>query len=523
MKQGIRDHLNEHEMRELERYAFKGIELGIFLNKKYHIQRQVIAYLKRTYPEEAKHSDAILDALVQIMNEPTRTTKFLFNWRYPYLVPMGTENISQHFTDGTVMSGSSGVWRQIPTPHDFHRRRSFGMDSYGDSVYIFGGYDEASVFNDFWRYNTKTGEWKKLEAPGAPSPRARIGFATDKSTGLAYVVGGYDRKSFFSEIFVYNIATNTWSTLRTNLEQLLRYCGVHVKRNHSSQEEVFDRLRRLFRHLQQERHWENEEPERDHQEGAGDENRQEMAIDENDTNEQEEHEAIEERASDTAVPVATAGLAEDDEEMGDSDTAHNEGETQEDQDRNSTPEMLSDDQDLDEEDEDLDDVFDDIDAEGLLHPFNDEENDGEDNGAMPEVDNDGINDAAANLAPQDVLHLLEHLPNQRNLLSSGEEEVLSFLAINPSGRSYRELIRDRRQKRGVLLSPADRFALFAKQDNTKELAFCMNRKRAGSVGICQSSVAIVQGFLVIVGGRIALDNDATTYYFSDDIFILKLY
>ena len=88
-------------------------------------------------------------------------------------------------------SGSS------PTP----RSGAKGV-AYKDSLYFFGGYTKklGEYYNDFHRYDLRMKKWIKLELQGTP-PSERNDHSVVIYEGCMYLFGGYDGKTRFQDFF----------------------------------------------------------------------------------------------------------------------------------------------------------------------------------------------------------------------------------------------------------------------------------------------------------------------------------
>lgn len=97
------------------------------------------------------------------------------------------------------------------------------MVTISDTVYLFGGTNitptqgilsgplrpAGDLYNDIWAYREPTG-WEKIESSGTvPSPRHS--HAATTLGGLMYVYGGTDGTTVFNDMWEYDPATNEWT------------------------------------------------------------------------------------------------------------------------------------------------------------------------------------------------------------------------------------------------------------------------------------------------------------------------
>jgi len=106
-------------------------------------------------------------------------------------------------------------WREIlpltgepPSP-----RHSHAAVVYGDSMFVFGGYD-GSYRSDFHEFDFGTNKWNIIPPAGRP-PRARYRAtcAVHKTTMILF--GGHDGTRHLSDTHTFDFETRIWSTLVT--------------------------------------------------------------------------------------------------------------------------------------------------------------------------------------------------------------------------------------------------------------------------------------------------------------------
>lgn len=91
-------------------------------------------------------------------------------------------------------------------------RQAMAYDSKRALVYLFGGEDGASFYNDLWSYSSATNIWTQVAAGGSiPSNRASAAMVYDPTNDALVLYGGRDQSSDFSETYEYNLQTNTWN------------------------------------------------------------------------------------------------------------------------------------------------------------------------------------------------------------------------------------------------------------------------------------------------------------------------
>lgn len=117
----------------------------------------------------------------------------------------------------------------------------FQVAAYGDYLYAFGGFAYEETTSPKWksldvveRYNIKTNTWEEV----ATMPRRRSSNIVNRIGTKVYIMGGWDSTpkfqddidgTFHSEIDVYDIETNTFTTLNAKLTKKRRAFSGFVK------------------------------------------------------------------------------------------------------------------------------------------------------------------------------------------------------------------------------------------------------------------------------------------------------
>jgi N-acetylneuraminic acid mutarotase len=96
---------------------------------------------------------------------------------------------------------------QVPPPRDRHVSVVFG-----DSFYVFGGFDGVTRVNDFYEYNFVRESWAPVlvGAGSGPPPSPRHSHGAVIYGHSMFCFGGYDG-SYRSDFHAFSFATNTWS------------------------------------------------------------------------------------------------------------------------------------------------------------------------------------------------------------------------------------------------------------------------------------------------------------------------
>jgi Rab9 effector protein with kelch motifs len=134
-----------------------------------------------------------------------------------YLFGGGTGN-DKYYNHVYVFSSQTYRWTcliesnrndpSFPTP-----RRAHTSVVWGAGMYIFGGGSGAAGLNDLWRLDlTSTPLWTHLEPVGR-KPEPRVYHTATVVRDVMIIHGGLDGKQCFSNIYLYNFKSNTFTEL----------------------------------------------------------------------------------------------------------------------------------------------------------------------------------------------------------------------------------------------------------------------------------------------------------------------
>jgi len=123
--------------------------------------------------------------------------------------PRATNDLYQfHFETRT--------WKLLEVTGDVPAaRRSHRAVVHGDSMYVFGGWT-AQPENDMHRYDFLTGTWHKIQPKGNFTPCGRSRFSMSSTKTALYVYGGYDGKNYLSDLWEFQFATERWRKIGEN-------------------------------------------------------------------------------------------------------------------------------------------------------------------------------------------------------------------------------------------------------------------------------------------------------------------
>jgi len=101
------------------------------------------------------------------------------------------------------------VTGELPSP-----RRSHKASVNGDSMYVFGGWTTQPE-NDMYRFDFITNMWSKIQPKGVV-PCARSRFSMSNTKNAMYIFGGYDGKNYLSDLWEFQFSSQRWKFLGEN-------------------------------------------------------------------------------------------------------------------------------------------------------------------------------------------------------------------------------------------------------------------------------------------------------------------
>jgi N-acetylneuraminic acid mutarotase len=140
----------------------------------------------------------------------------------------------------TTFNIATNTWTDL-APR-LNKAHGFQLAAFNDSLYAFGGFAYEASTSPAWKslsvvekYNIKTNTWSELKSP---MPRKRSSNIVARIGDKVYLIGGWDSTpkfkddidgTFHDEIDVFDLKTETWSTLNIKLPKKRRAFSAFVK------------------------------------------------------------------------------------------------------------------------------------------------------------------------------------------------------------------------------------------------------------------------------------------------------
>lgn len=103
----------------------------------------------------------------------------------------------------------------IPSPRAFHTLVYFSMPypSTVNSVFLFGGQTISGPSNELWIFNLNTFKWTLQNSLSKEKPSPRFEHSMVRWKNLIFVIGGTNGVSRFNDCWMYNISSNFWTNI----------------------------------------------------------------------------------------------------------------------------------------------------------------------------------------------------------------------------------------------------------------------------------------------------------------------
>lgn len=117
-------------------------------------------------------------------------------------------------TSTPAPQATPAAWRELgppngPSPREDH---TWTVDAAGERAYLFGGRDGATIHGDLWVYDLATDTWAEADDGAAPDPRFGHEAAWVDGIGLV-VFAGQAGPTFFNDLWAFDPDAGTWSRL----------------------------------------------------------------------------------------------------------------------------------------------------------------------------------------------------------------------------------------------------------------------------------------------------------------------
>ncbi|KAH3756152.1 Kelch-type beta propeller [Pelomyxa schiedti] len=133
----------------------------------------------------------------------------------------GGWNASTTYDDFWEFDFETLLWRQIIAPGSPRKCRTQKAVVFKDYMYIMGGWDSQTPpeeFNKMYRFDFNTSSWEQVITQGPlPTGRGRLALVQHPTRPVIYMFGGWNRKDHYGELNALDLNTNTWSVLDSNL------------------------------------------------------------------------------------------------------------------------------------------------------------------------------------------------------------------------------------------------------------------------------------------------------------------
>ncbi|OQS00997.1 hypothetical protein ACHHYP_02026 [Achlya hypogyna] len=123
-----------------------------------------------------------------------------------------------YFNDLFFFNFETRRWSEMPNQALVRpeSRTDHIMVLHDSNIYIFGGYNGSSRFNNMYRYELDAKLWRKMEVTGAiPSGRFGHSGAVHEPSKRLIIFGGWDGRDTLDDLYEYAFETGVWSIVKT--------------------------------------------------------------------------------------------------------------------------------------------------------------------------------------------------------------------------------------------------------------------------------------------------------------------
>eukprot|EP01091_Cochliopodium_minus_P006916 TRINITY_DN16876_c0_g1_i1.p1 TRINITY_DN16876_c0_g1~~TRINITY_DN16876_c0_g1_i1.p1 ORF type:complete len:328 (-),score=72.82 TRINITY_DN16876_c0_g1_i1:24-908(-) len=129
------------------------------------------------------------------------------------MIIFGGKTSTDTTADTYIFYFKSNEWRKTNVvPHPSPRMWT-SAELIGEEMFLFGGYlPTGNSTNELWKLNTVNHRWS-LVRPTTNKPAPRSGHASFVYQDNLYIWGGEGNEKLFSDLWVYNVKSNTWNVV----------------------------------------------------------------------------------------------------------------------------------------------------------------------------------------------------------------------------------------------------------------------------------------------------------------------
>lgn len=139
----------------------------------------------------------------------------------------GGKDKENYLNDIWVFNLDTLYWRSINLLGSVPSARSrYSASSDGDALVLWGGKNSNGLLNDMFIFNALTGNWKQIFTNSIDTPSAAMGTCMVLQIPYVYMYGGVTDSGFSSELWMYNLGTNEFTLLSTDVELAYASCQI---------------------------------------------------------------------------------------------------------------------------------------------------------------------------------------------------------------------------------------------------------------------------------------------------------
>ncbi|OMJ94181.1 hypothetical protein SteCoe_2663 [Stentor coeruleus] len=144
-----------------------------------------------------------------------------------------TKKDGEYFNDLFAFNIPTLQWKEVqPNISELpNKRTDHTLSLFRDTLYVFGGYDGRSRYNDLCAFNLITNEWKITQYENGP--QSRFGHSSVVCQDKLIIFGGWNGHITLNDVWVYSFATDRWSEISSSSSISARYRHVAISLGNS--------------------------------------------------------------------------------------------------------------------------------------------------------------------------------------------------------------------------------------------------------------------------------------------------
>ena len=134
-------------------------------------------------------------------------------------------NPESYLDDTWIFFPANKSWKEVPCQIRPSNRLGHEMiyDSKTNKIVLYGGGNQAEMFNDTWQFDCSSYEWSEINTDVSPPNINDPEMVYDKKNSRIILFGGYMASGYSDQTWIFTRSNNSWSQLITTSKPSARY------------------------------------------------------------------------------------------------------------------------------------------------------------------------------------------------------------------------------------------------------------------------------------------------------------